>query len=78
MMFVGAIAPIPIWAWCRKYQNSWARRINVVVFFSACVFTPPATGMNIASFLATGLVFQWYIRTRHFTWWSKVSLTVAV
>lgn len=77
MLLVGALAPIPFWLWVRKYPKSILRNINVTVIFCVCIFTPPATGINIASFLLVGFIFQYWIRRHHFAWWSKYNYALS-
>lgn len=33
--------------------------------------TAPATGINYASWIVTGSIFQFFLRRRHFRWWAK-------
>lgn len=73
MLLVGALAPFPFWLWCRKYPRSALRHVNTAVIFSVCLFTPPATGINIVSFLIVGFTFMFWIRRHKFNWWSRVS-----
>jgi hypothetical protein len=69
----GAILPIPLWLWVRKYPRSIFRNMNFPVIFNGALSIPPATGVNYASWFATGFIFQFWIRRTKFAWWSKVS-----
>lgn len=69
----GALLPIPLWLWMRKYPRSVLRNVNVPVIFNGGNAMPPANGVNYSSFLIVGFIFQFWIRRRHFAWWSKVS-----
>lgn len=68
----GALIPIPIWLWVRRWPQSIFRNLNIAVVFSAVQWMPPVTGFNYTSFIAVGFVFNFWIRRRHFGWWSKV------
>ncbi|WOO86208.1 Glutathione transporter 1 [Vanrija pseudolonga] len=71
MMLVGAVLPIPLWLWCRKYPRSILRNLNITLVFSVCLAIPPATGVNVAMFLVLGFVFQYWVRRYYFAWWAK-------
>ena len=71
----GALAPVPIWLWVRRRPRSWLRNVNLPVALNGVLFIPPATGVNYASWLLVGGVFQSYLRRMRFAWWSKVCLS---
>ncbi|KAI0795128.1 OPT oligopeptide transporter [Abortiporus biennis] len=70
-LIIGAILPIPFWWWQKKYPNNWNRWISTPVALNAVTYIPPATGINYSSWFLTGFIFQYWIRSRHFAWWSK-------
>lgn len=72
----GAIIPIPMWIWLRRYPTSMFRNMNIPVILTGISYIPPATGVNYTSYLATAFIFNFWIRRRHFAWWSKVSFYV--
>jgi hypothetical protein len=68
----GAVLPIGIWLVAQK--KAWARNINLPVALNGVLFIPPATGVNYASWLVVGAIFQFWVRRARFAWWSKVCL----
>jgi hypothetical protein len=72
-LIIGAIIPIPLWLWVRKWPRSIFRNVNVPVIINGGFSIPPATGINYSSFFIVGFIFQFWVRRRHFAWWSKVS-----
>jgi len=72
-LLIGAILPIPFWLWVRRRPRSMLRNMNVPVIINGGFSIPPATGINYSSFFIAGFIFQFWIRRRHFAWWSKVS-----
>jgi len=68
---IGAIAPIPFYFLAKKYPQSWWKYISMPVFFSGTAYMPPATGINYSSWAVVGFMFQYLVRRRHFTWWSR-------
>jgi OPT family small oligopeptide transporter len=70
-VIVGAFLPVPFWLWQRRYPTSWVRYLSTPVILNGLLFIPPATGINYSSWIAMGIVFQYFIRKRNFAWWSK-------
>jgi OPT family oligopeptide transporter len=70
-LIVGALLPIPFWLWTRKRPNSIVQWLNIPVLLTGVMFIPPATGINYSSWFVVGFIFQFVIRRRNFTWWSK-------
>lgn len=68
---IGAILPIPFYYCSRKWPQSWFKYVNLPVFMNGTSLMPPATGINFSSWAMTGFVFQYWIRRRHFKWWSR-------
>ncbi|EIW86062.1 oligopeptide transporter [Coniophora puteana RWD-64-598 SS2] len=67
---VGAVAPVIPWIIVRKYPNSFMRYINPLLF-SGTYLIPPATALNYVPWAIVGFVFQYILRRRHFSWWTK-------
>ncbi|WVR05633.1 OPT family small oligopeptide transporter [Kwoniella sp. DSM 27419] len=76
-LLVGAILPIPFWLWVRRHPRSIFRNLNLPVVFSGALAIPPATGVNYASWLVTGFIFQFWIRRKQFAWWSKYNYNLS-
>ncbi|KAJ6513626.1 OPT oligopeptide transporter protein-domain-containing protein [Mycena vitilis] len=68
---IGALLPLPFWFWQRRYPNSWIKYISTPVILNGVSKIPPSTGINYSSWFAIGALFQYFIRKRHFAWWSK-------
>lgn len=68
---IGALLPIPFYLASRKWPQSWFKYVNLPVFMNGTSLMPPATGINFSSWAMTGFVFQYWIRRRHFKWWSR-------
>ncbi|TFK95330.1 OPT oligopeptide transporter protein-domain-containing protein [Pterulicium gracile] len=68
---LGGLAPIPFYILARKQPLSIWRYINMPIFFSGIGFMPSATGINYASWLLTGFIFQYYIRKKYFMRWMR-------
>ncbi|CAA7266324.1 unnamed protein product [Cyclocybe aegerita] len=77
---VGAIAPVIPWALGKRYPNSLLKYINdstaepavsTPVIFNGTGLIPPATAVNYIPWAGVGFIFQYLIRRRHFSWWTK-------
>lgn len=67
----GAIAPIPFYFLAKRYPLSFWRYVNMPVFFAGVGAMPPASGINYASWVLTGFIFNYCIRRFHFRWWMR-------
>ncbi|ODO11857.1 OPT family small oligopeptide transporter [Cryptococcus amylolentus CBS 6273] len=76
-LVAGAILPIPLWFWVRKYPRSIFRNMNFPVMFSGSLAIPPASGINYSSWIVVGFVFQFWLRRRRFAWWSKYNYVLS-
>ena len=65
-LLFGALLPIPIWLWQRKYPQSKLKYISIPVIVNGVSMLPPATGINYSSWFVVGFIFQYVIRRRHF------------
>ncbi|KAG9026338.1 hypothetical protein FRB95_008983 [Tulasnella sp. JGI-2019a] len=68
---IGAVLPIPFYFLARAFPRSWFKYVNIPVAFTGIGNLPPSAGINYSSWAAVGFVFQYWIRRRHFHWWSR-------
>ncbi|EGN96301.1 hypothetical protein SERLA73DRAFT_112539 [Serpula lacrymans var. lacrymans S7.3] len=74
---IGAIAPVIPWVITRKYPNSFFRYVNVPILFAGTGLMPPATATNYIPWAIVGFIFQYVIRRRHFSWWTKYNYVLS-
>ncbi|KAH8833619.1 OPT oligopeptide transporter [Flagelloscypha sp. PMI_526] len=74
---VGAIAPVITWLIHKKWPNSFIRYVNFPVVFTGLGLIPPATALNYVPWAIVGFLFQYIIRRRHFSWWTKYNYTLS-
>ncbi|TCD68598.1 hypothetical protein EIP91_010389 [Steccherinum ochraceum] len=74
---VGAIVPIIPWVMTKKYPNGIFRYVNVPVMLNGTAYIPPATAANYVPWTIVGFIFQYLIRKRHFSWWSKYNYVLS-
>jgi OPT family small oligopeptide transporter len=74
---VGAAAPAIAWTLNRRYPNSFLKYVNFPVIFNGTGLIPPATAINYVPWAAVGFIFQYVIRRRHFSWWTKYNYVLS-
>ncbi len=90
---VGAILPLISYVIHAKWPNSFIRYVKSVivslyiphltvthsfpVIFSGTALLPPATAVNYVSWAMIGFLFQYVIRRRHFSWWTKYNYVLS-
>lgn len=72
LFLVGAILPVPIWILTKRFpEKKWISLINIPVITYGCAGMPPATPTNIASWLVTGTIFNYFVFRYRKRWWQK-------
>ncbi|TQV99949.1 small oligopeptide transporter, OPT family [Cordyceps javanica] len=70
---LGAVTPIAIYLWTKRWPRSPAKYLMAPVIFGGAGAIPPATPLNFFSWGVVGFVFQFWIKKRHFGWWSRLN-----
>ncbi|XP_022929199.1 oligopeptide transporter 3-like [Cucurbita moschata] len=72
LFLIGAVLPVPIWALSKAFpEKKWIALINIPVISYGFAGMPPATPTNIASWLITGTIFNYFVFRYHKRWWQK-------
>ncbi|KAG6373683.1 OPT oligopeptide transporter [Boletus reticuloceps] len=74
---LGAICPVIAWLAQKRWPNSWIRYLNFPVIFSGTGLIPPASAVNYVTWGIVGFIFQYFIRRRHFSWWTKYNYVLS-
>lgn len=75
---IGAVAPFIPFVITRKYPNSILKYVNFpAVFNGTSTAIPPATAVNFIPWALVGFIFQYVIRRRNFTWWTKYNYVLS-
>ncbi|KIJ63337.1 hypothetical protein HYDPIDRAFT_29591 [Hydnomerulius pinastri MD-312] len=74
---MGAALPIIPWYLTKKYPKSCFKYFNTPVILSGAGFMPPATAANYVPWAIIGFIFQYVIRRRHFSWWTKYNYVLS-
>ncbi|KAM6527003.1 hypothetical protein FSOLCH5_003079 [Fusarium solani] len=70
---VGAITPIIIYLAAKRWPRSPVRYLMAPLIFGGAGAIPPATPLNYLSWGVVGFVFQFWIKKRHFRWWTRLN-----
>ncbi|CCM05021.1 uncharacterized protein FIBRA_07220 [Fibroporia radiculosa] len=74
---VGAVCPAVAWAISRRWPNSFIKYVNFPVIFSGTGAIPPASAVNYVPWAIVGFIFNYVIRRRHFSWWTKYNYVLS-
>jgi OPT oligopeptide transporter protein len=74
---VGFAAPFLTWLISLRWPNSWLRYVNWPVILSGVGLIPPASAVNYVPWAIVGFIFQYVIRRRHFSWWTKYNYVLS-
>ncbi|KAL6307856.1 OPT oligopeptide transporter [Sparassis latifolia] len=74
---VGALCPLGGYLISLKWPNSFMKYINFPVIFSGTGAIPPASAVNYVPWAIVGFIFNYVIRRRHFSWWTKYNYVLS-
>ncbi|KDQ58270.1 hypothetical protein JAAARDRAFT_57989 [Jaapia argillacea MUCL 33604] len=74
---VGALCPLIVWGISLKWPNPVLKYINFPVIFAGTGYIPPASAVNYVPWAIVGFIFQYVIRRRHFSWWTKYNYVLS-
>ncbi|KAG6003306.1 hypothetical protein E4U21_002194 [Claviceps maximensis] len=72
---LGAILPILVYLAAKRWPKSPLplRSIMTPLIFGGAGAIPPATPLNYFSWGIVGFIFQYWVKKRHFGWWSRLN-----
>ncbi|EKM51789.1 uncharacterized protein PHACADRAFT_262133 [Phanerochaete carnosa HHB-10118-sp] len=74
---VGFVTPVCTWLLQKRFHNVILKYLNWPVIFSGTGLIPPATPLNYVSWAIVGFIFNYVIRRRHFSWWTKYNYVLS-
>ncbi|KAG0697046.1 OPT oligopeptide transporter protein-domain-containing protein [Suillus ampliporus] len=75
---IGAITPIMGWLAMNRYPNSFHDMVHPSpLIFNGTYKIPPASALNYVPWALVGFVFQYVIRRRNFSWWTKYNYVLS-
>ncbi|KAH1055560.1 hypothetical protein J1N35_033625 [Gossypium stocksii] len=78
LFLIGAFLPVPVWVLSKIFpEKKWIPLINIPVISYGFAGMPPATPTNIASWLITGTIFNYFVFKYHKRWWQKYNYVLS-
>ncbi|EKM56748.1 uncharacterized protein PHACADRAFT_254040 [Phanerochaete carnosa HHB-10118-sp] len=74
---VGAAVPIASYFIQKRYPGSWLKYVNWPVIFTGTGNIPPATPTNYIAWCLVGFIFNYVVRRRNFSWWTKYNYVLS-
>lgn len=78
LFLVGAVLPVPVWILSKMFpEKKWIPLINIPVISYGFAGMPPATPTNIASWIVTGTIFNYFVFKYRRTWWQRYNYVLS-
>ncbi|CAL5410326.1 unnamed protein product [Camellia sinensis] len=78
LFLIGAFLPVPVWILTKIFpEKKWIPLINIPVISYGFAGMPPATPTNIASWLVTGTIFNYFVFKYRKQWWQKYNYVLS-
>ncbi|KAL0363119.1 UNVERIFIED_CONTAM: Oligopeptide transporter 3 [Sesamum calycinum] len=78
LFLIGAVLPVPIWILSKIFPDKkWIPLINIPVISYGFAGMPPATPTNIASWIITGTIFNYFVFKYRKTWWQRYNYVLS-
>ncbi|TFK24553.1 small oligopeptide transporter [Coprinopsis marcescibilis] len=74
---IGAGCPILLWLIAKRFPRSALNYLNFPLIFAGVGNIPPATAVNFVPWAIVGFVFQYIVRRKHFSWWTKYNYVLS-
>jgi len=78
LFLVGALLPVPVWILSKLFpEKKWISQINMPVITYGFAGMPPATPANIASWIITGTIFNYFVFRYRKRWWQRYNYVLS-
>ncbi|KAL8469218.1 hypothetical protein ACS0TY_032157 [Phlomoides rotata] len=78
LFLIGAVLPVPIWVLSKMFPDKkWIPLINIPVISYGFAGMPPATPTNIASWILTGTIFNYFVFKYRKQWWQRYNYVLS-
>ncbi|TEB27919.1 small oligopeptide transporter [Coprinellus micaceus] len=74
---VGAACPVLHWLVTKRWPKTILNYINFPLIFTGVGQIPPATAVNFVPWAIVGFIFQYVIRRKHFSYWTKYNYVLS-
>jgi hypothetical protein len=74
----GALLPVPVWLLTRKFPKAkWLAMINVPIFIAAASEVPPASAVNLITWVLMGTIFNYFVFNYRRRWWQRYNYVLS-
>ncbi|KAI3897027.1 hypothetical protein MKX03_015851 [Papaver bracteatum] len=74
----GAVAPALIWALHKKFKkHTWIALINIPIILQATALMPPASSVNLSSWIVVGVIFNYFVFRYRRNWWQRYNYVLS-
>ncbi|KAI0076152.1 OPT oligopeptide transporter [Panus rudis PR-1116 ss-1] len=74
---LGGIMPIIGYLVNKRWPNTFMKYVNFPVLFNGTSYIPPANANNYVPWAIVGFIFNYLIRRRYFSWWTKYNYVLS-
>jgi OPT family small oligopeptide transporter len=75
---IGAATPVITFFLQKRSHGGLLKYVNWPVIYTGTGLIPPATPTNYVSWCVVGFIFNYVIRRRHFSWWTKYNCEYSI
>ncbi|XP_026433490.1 oligopeptide transporter 4-like [Papaver somniferum] len=74
----GALAPALVWVLHRKFKKqTWIALINMPIILQATAMMPPASSVNLSSWIVVGVIFNYFVFKYRKNWWQRYNYVLS-
>ncbi|GLJ41294.1 hypothetical protein SUGI_0854740 [Cryptomeria japonica] len=78
LFLVGALLPVPVWILNKLFPEiKWLKLINIPVLLGGFASMPPATPVNIGTWIIIGTIFNYFIFRLRKGWWQRYNYVLS-
>ncbi|KAH9314171.1 hypothetical protein KI387_022798 [Taxus chinensis] len=78
LFLVGAFLPVPVWILNKLFpKTKWLKLINIPVLLGGFASMPPATPVNIGTWIIIGCIFNYFIFRMRKGWWQRYNYVLS-
>lgn len=74
---VGFVTPVGSYFAAKRWPKSFLKYVNWPVIFNGTGYIPPASAVNYVPWAIVGFVFNYLVRRRHLSWWTKYNYVLS-
>ncbi|KAI3842410.1 hypothetical protein MKW92_022584 [Papaver armeniacum] len=74
----GAVAPVFVYAMHTKFKkHTWIAFVNIPIILQATAVMPPASSVNLSSWIVVGVIFNYFVFRYGRNWWQRYNYVLS-